>query len=238
MDRKVKVLLGESTFDFNLPLTRYLSKHGCDVWMQRKDLYSEIEEFLPDVIIVNAGLFNGDIVHFIDSYTNKSDKRIHIIVLMPYTNSRYKKIVTDAGAVYLELPCEFHKIYEEIMIKNNFTDDTLVTDKIKSFVRNFGVSTKLKGYEYICTAVYIEIYEKEQFRKLTKNVYPEIAERHNTNYYNVERCIRNCINVFMSDRENSDYIKRIVNVSEELKMTNSKFIKIIVQEFKRYYLRY
>lgn len=250
MYKKVKVIVAENTLDFNLHISRYLKNKDCDTYSLKRCnemnvLYSKIEDFQPNVVIFNAGMFKGDIIRFIQK-VHRAYEKIHFIVLMPYAKNTFNKRISETGAVCMTVPCELHKIYEEIMIKRIFDENLTPFQKIEYFIKNIGVSPKLKGFEYLCTAVYITLFENERFKCLTKDIYPEVALRHNSNYSNVERCIRNCIAVFMKNNINKNYIYKLITENyvhivknkdiTNFKMTNSKFIKLIAKEFATYHM--
>lgn len=64
--------------------------------------------------------------------------------------------------------------------------------KIIEFLMKNGIRPHLKGFKYIYEAVEILMYNDNL--KLTIDVYPEIAENHNTTWRRIERSIRHAIN--------------------------------------------
>ncbi|MDE5946690.1 MAG: sporulation initiation factor Spo0A C-terminal domain-containing protein, partial [Oscillospiraceae bacterium] len=78
------------------------------------------------------------------------------------------------------------------------------------------------------------------FKRITKDIYPEIALRYGSSSYNVERCIRNCMNVFMQNSKNKMRLDAISGnfgiCSNKSKITNSKFLKIIAEAFKLWHM--
>lgn len=72
--------------------------------------------------------------------------------------------------------------------------------KIVEFLMKNGVKPHLKGFKYIYNAIDILMYHDNL--KLTKDVYPEIAENFNTTWHRVEKAIRNAIHTSRGELKN------------------------------------
>ena len=66
-------------------------------------------------------------------------------------------------------------------------------EKIKYALRTLGVPQHLLGYEYLTTAIDLVIDDKSYAHEITRRLYPQIAELHNTTNSRVERTIRHAI---------------------------------------------
>lgn len=92
------------------------------------------------------------------------------------------------------------------------------------FLHKMEIPPHLKGYEYVKTAVQ-EIYKKPNIIfALTKELYPTIAEKHNTEGSRVERGIRHAV----VEQSNHDAIKSVLHINSE-SLTNSSFLAALTE---------
>jgi len=244
LNNKINVLVASTDLKLGIKIFSYLKVRNCNVrnlnhcFITEKFL-SKIEEFKPDILIYDAQLFTCDIV-WLTNKIKKIQNNICQIILMPRRDWRIEKLSISRNVSYLYIPYNFCDLYEKIVIQNSAVNRNSIPEMIHFFLKNLGVSEKLYGFEYICSAISIILFEHSKFTKLTRDIYPEIALRHGSNYSNVERCIRNCINVFMKNAENRKYFYYIAskygNFSKDFNVTNSKFLNILAITFKNYYM--
>ena len=64
---------------------------------------------------------------------------------------------------------------------------------ILNFLLENGIKAHLKGFTYLYDAIEILLNDKKRALKIVYNVYPMIAEKHNTTWSRVERCVRTAI---------------------------------------------
>lgn len=245
MDKRINVLIAEADFNYGIKLAKFLKIKNCNArnlhnCYNIKNLIDKIEKYKPDVLICNAQLFCCDILWFVEKI-NSIQNHIHLILLMPRKDHRIEALEKDDFITCVYMPYDLYKIYEEIVIKNNCIHKNNIMNKIQLFVRNMGINDNLDGFEYTCSAIYITLFENKGFESITTEVYPEIAIRHGSTYNNVERCIRNCIKLFMDNSENKNYFQHFTSkyrdfpyseISDDYKLTNAKFIEIMAETFR------
>lgn len=105
--------------------------------------------------------------------------------------------------------------------------------KITSIMHSVGIPAKVKGYSYIREAILLSI-ENTNSNKMTKDVYPKIAEKFNSTPSRVERAIRHALEI--SWNQNKESISSLifgksVRVTDK-KPTNSEFIASIADKLK------
>ena len=66
-------------------------------------------------------------------------------------------------------------------------------DIIAKSILEEGISIRLKGYSYIFDAINLALVQPDILKALTKELYPSIAVKNNSNSVAVERAIRNSI---------------------------------------------
>ena len=104
----------------------------------------------------------------------------------------------------------------------------LLEDDITNLLIELGISSGLKGYPYLITAVELCINNRDMLNNVTKNLYPEIARIHCVNGVKVEHAIRHAIQKAWSNGES--VIRKMVfgnTISIGIKPTNAAFIAAI-----------
>lgn len=131
---------------------------------------------------------------------------------------------------YLEfaLKRQPHQIEE----KNIINQENRLKRAIAEYIQYIGVPVHLKGYQYICSAIFLLATYPNDSSGITKVVYPTVAKIHKTTASRVERAMRNAIGI-ARDRswETFKYIFGCPFV--DYRPTNNEFLSLI----KEYFLR-
>lgn len=109
-------------------------------------------------------------------------------------------------------------------VKNVEQQDDSIKLRIIRILNEIGIPRNLRGCEYLRTA--IELAYKNNHISITRELYPRVAEKHNSTSKRVERAIRHAIEVTWS-RGNIEFINHYFaySVSAVKGMpTNSQFI--------------
>ena len=105
---------------------------------------------------------------------------------------------------------------------------------ITKILHELGIPSHIKGYQYIREGISI-LYEKpEVIGGITKELYPDIANKFNTTVSRVERAIRHAIEVSWN-RGNWDLMEEIFGHSVDIdkaKPTNSEFIVTVADKLR------
>ena len=124
--------------------------------------------------------------------------------------------------------------YEEEVGKNINIKYNNIQVSITKILHELGIPSHIKGYQYIREGISI-IYERpEVVGGITKELYPELAEKFNTTVSRVERAIRHAIEVSWN-RGSWDLMEEIFGHSVDIdkaKPTNSEFIVTIADKLK------
>lgn len=113
-----------------------------------------------------------------------------------------------------------------------------VTPENKKLIINvlnkFGVPASLAGYEYLKTGIEILLQEPCLIHRITKGLYPKIAEEYNTKGTCIERSIRHAVEVVF-DRNSPEYLEDYFGGCLSLdngKLTNSEFMDIVAEKVR------
>ena len=118
----------------------------------------------------------------------------------------------------------------EINKKNQENLEALVTNVI----HEIGVPAHIKGYQYLREAIMMVVQDIDVINQITKQLYPEIAEKYKTTPSRVERAIRHAIEVAWA-RGQADAVENIFGYTISAakgKPTNSEFIAMIADKLR------
>lgn len=114
--------------------------------------------------------------------------------------------------------------------KNEGNLEALVTNVI----HEVGVPAHIKGYQYLREAIMMVVNDIEVINQITKQLYPQIAQRYHTTPSRVERAIRHAIEVAWG-RGQTDTVESIFGYTVSAtkgKPTNSEFIAMIADKLR------
>ena len=123
---------------------------------------------------------------------------------------------------------------EKATIEN---EKTSLKKKITKIIHELGVPSNLKGYDYIREGIMLVYYDPTLSSKITKGLYPIIANKFTSNESRVERSMRHAIEVSWN-RGNWDMMEDIFGYSvsiDKAKPTNSEFIVTIADMLRLEY---
>jgi len=106
--------------------------------------------------------------------------------------------------------------------------------RITEVLHKIGVPPHIKGFQYIREAILMVYEDSNCLSKVTKIIYPGIAEKFDTTASRVERAIRNAIEIAIN-RGNPDYIQKYFGHSlsaKKNKLTNSEFIALVAEKLR------
>lgn len=112
--------------------------------------------------------------------------------------------------------------------------EKIVTDHI----HDMGIPAKIKGYQYLRTAIMMVIKDPSVIESITKILYPSIAIKFQDTPSRVERAIRHAITVAWS-RGNVELLNELFGYTvsaEKGKPTNSEFIALVADHIRITYL--
>ena len=118
----------------------------------------------------------------------------------------------------------------ELDKRNQENLEALVTNVI----HEIGVPAHIKGYQYLREAIMMVVQNIDIINQITKQLYPEIADKYHTTPSRVERAIRHAIEVAWA-RGKNDAVEGIFGYTISAakgKPTNSEFIAMIADKLR------
>lgn len=139
-------------------------------------------------------------------------------------NSARKIRNTNIDRIYNS--SEFDRIYQKL--------DEIISNRLNEI----GIPVRLKGYNFIITAVKEVLGNDGKLEAVTKVLYPDVARKHGSTPQRVEKAIRHAIEVaWMIDENNPIHkeFKYIMGAGKD-RPTNSEFIAKFTQDVRlKYY---
>lgn len=247
---KVRVFLIDDNVELINMIKEYFSSDNknIEVVMQAHDgeeglrlIKNNLTEF--DVIVLDLIMPRKDGVGVLEELNRLGiDKKV--IVLTSYNTGEMIRKVSELGVNYFilkpfelsELERRILELGEDVEIDNrsiNLYHHNLQIS-ITNILHELGVPSHIKGYQYIREGISI-IYERpDVIGGITKELYPEIADKFDTTTSRVERAIRHAIEVSWN-RGNWDLMEEIFGHSVDIdkaKPTNSEFIVTIADKLR------
>lgn len=169
-----------------------------------RDGLAAIKKHKPELIVTGMFLSHIDGLGVIEEVRAKRWPCKIILILDHLVNSTIKMAV-EAGVNYVVagaidddvLIRHIHSVLDENVHRIEIKEAKL--KKVRGIVKHIldasGFKASLKGYHYLIDAVVLCYDDDELMSSKTKILYPAIAKRNNVPSLNVERSIRNAINI-------------------------------------------
>lgn len=124
------------------------------------------------------------------------------------------------------LQCIDTRVFDGETVESEIID---LQKQITKIIHELGVPSNLKGYNYLREGILLVYFDPELSHKITKGLYPSIADKYESTVSRVERSMRHAIEVSWN-RGNWDMMEEIFGYSvsiDKSKPTNSEFIVTI-----------
>jgi len=195
-----------------------------------------------DVVILDLIMPNKDGIYVLEEMQKRGFKE-KVIVLTSYNASSVIKEVSNLGVSYFML-----KPFDNIELEKRILDLFKKSSEMKSIdfyhsniqvsitkmLHELGIPSHIKGYQYLREAIGIIFDRPETIGGITKELYPELADKFDTTVSRVERAIRHAIEVSWN-RGNIDLMEEIFGHSVDIdraKPTNSEFVVTIADKLR------
>lgn len=195
-----------------------------------------------DVILLDLVMPNKDGVYFLEEL-RKKDINKDIIVMTSFNADNVIRKIANFGIKYYMLkPFEMKDLENRINgLEEDTKGDNIESQNLKicltKLLHELGMPSHIKGYEYIREGIMLLYKDPSIIGGITKELYPEIAEKYNTSVSRVERAIRHAIEVSWN-RGNLDLMEEVFGHSvdyDKAKPTNSEFIVTVADKLKLEY---
>lgn len=220
--------------EVEIVLSAYDGEEGIALIESEKDNY--------DLIILDLIMPKKDGIYVLEEMKKRNINK-DVIIATSYNASEVIRQVSEFGVSYFILKpfelCDLEKRLLDVA-KRSFEDKNIdfkhddLQMSITKILHELGIPSHIKGYQYIREGISI-IYERpETIGGITKELYPELANKFDTTVSRVERAIRHAIEVSWN-RGNWNLMEEIFGHSVDIdkaKPTNSEFIVTIADKLR------
>jgi len=260
---RIKILIADDNKDFCDILYEYLSKQNdLEIVGVAKDGIEAIEVLAqtePDVMILDIIMPHLDGLGVLEKMNSLDIPKIpKVIILSAVGQDRITQKAINLGAdYYVVKPFDFEVFIKRIRQLMGNSDESFerrrslreysissldsnqkksisIEAEITNIIHEIGVPAHIKGYLYLRAAIGMVVENIEYLSAVTKELYPNIAEKFNTTPSRVERAIRHAIEVAWS-RGKIDTINRLFGYTVHNgkgKPTNSEFIAMVADKLR------
>lgn len=191
-----------------------------------------------DVVIMDLIIPKIDGIEILERLNSaKIDKKI--IITSSYKDDILISKCCDLGVDYYMLkPFNIEVLVKRIndiwkSSANFINAKNNIDSSISDLLHNLGIPSHIRGFKYIREGINI-LYNTSEITMITKDIYPQIAEKFDTTPSRVERAIRHAIEVSWI-RGDLALMEEIFGFSvscDKAKPTNSEFLSTIADKLK------
>ena len=227
-----------------------------------QEAYDKIVEFKPDIALIDIIMPHLDGLGVLEKlHSSNLEKKPMCIILSAVGQDKITQRAIELGAqYYIVKPFDISilikrikelKYYQPLQNRNHIVGREIKTqyidispenqknqENLEALVTNVihevGVPAHIKGYQYLREAIIMVVKDIDVINQITKQLYPEIAERYHTTPSRVERAIRHAIEVAWG-RGRQDVVENIFGYTVSAskgKPTNSEFIAMIADKLR------
>ena len=246
---KIRVLMIDDNQSLVEMVSEYFTNHNkIEVVLSCKDGEEGLDTIINksseyDIILLDLVMPKKDGLYVLDEL-NKRGIAKNIIVETSYNEPKVIRKVSEYGVNYYILK-PFDLIDLENRIIETFNSASASNKTINLYHSNLqisitkmlhelGMPSHIKGYQYIREGISMIYNDPSLIGGITKELYPELADKFDTTVSRVERAIRHAIEVSWN-RGNWDYMEEIFGHSVDIdkaKPTNSEFIVTVADKLR------
>ena len=171
----------------------------------------------------------------------------NIIVETSYNSPETIRKVSEFGVNYyilkpfdlFDLENRILEVFEQVDNKSLNLFNNNLEISITRILHELGMPSHIKGYQYIREGIMMVYSNPDLIGGITKELYPDIANKFDTTVSRVERAIRHAIEVSWN-RGNWDLMEEIFGHSVDIdkaKPTNSEFIVTIADKLRLEFMK-
>ncbi|SCJ21986.1 Stage 0 sporulation protein A [uncultured Clostridium sp.] len=163
-------------------------------------------------------------------YERTEDYLPKVVVTSMLPDGRFTQHLEALGCRLIEKrPFDVQKLADKILLLT-----MIPQERVSRIILQVGVPASIKGYQYLREAILLAMDERDISTLITTKIYPAVARKFNTTPGNVERSIRNAIEVAWK-KGNLEAIDSLFGYTIEEnrgKPTNSEFIAMVADKVR------
>ncbi|HHY47424.1 MAG TPA: sporulation transcription factor Spo0A [Firmicutes bacterium] len=251
---RTKVLIADDNVELCEALGEFIQQQPdmevAGVVYDGLEVVNAVESTNPDVLILDIVMPHLDGIGVLERLNGTNSlKKPRIIMLTAIGQEAITQKVIELGAeYYIMKPFDIDVLVTRIRqvagnghnqlqpprrekpVSSRKSVDAWVTESIHAM----GIPANIRGYQYVREAILMVMNDPDLLSKVTKELYPRIAQRFGTTPPRVERAIRHAIEIAWS-RGNIELLNNIFGHTvdhQRGKPTNSAFIARIADKLR------
>lgn len=230
---KIKVVIADDNKQLSNVLEKYLSSETdfevVGIAKNGTEVLELIREKKPDLLLLDIIMPELDGLGVLEKLKSMDIEPLKVIVLSTIGQDHVTQRAVRLGAdYYIVKPFDMSVLVKRI--RQLFNGDDFYIDmeeRISEELIKMGIHANLKGYIYLRDAIKIVYMEKGTRPSITKDIYPAIAKKYDTEPHLVKSAIEHAIEVALSRSEGN--INKLFDKSNS---TNGEFISMIVEDLR------
>lgn len=185
-----------------------------------------ILETKPDVVLLDLVMPMCDGITVMERasamYEPNETKPEYIVISAAGREEIVNEVLSRGASYFFLKPFDGDALIKRIKILHDSRrlEGNGENDRIFRLLRKLGVMQNMTGFKFLQDAIAYVVEHKDEIYSITKDVYPAVAEKHQTSAANVERNIRYVIENTWSNA--NTFLKNFFDSNK--KPTNSRFI--------------
>lgn len=201
---------------------------------------------IPDIVILDFPSIGMKVVELIHKLRKEFPGKLNFIMLINPEELQKSSSMIDLKIQIVLKPVQLDGLHQKIMEMYNApeqccppTQEAGVDETLSTIFYLIGIPAHIKGYRYLREAVKIVLNSSYVINKVTRVLYPGVAELFQTSPNRVERGIRHAIEVAWESSQVETIKDKQGNsiFSIDKKPTNKEFIALLTNIFNLYHLR-
>ena len=259
----MKVLVCDDNRNFTNIVSNFLSSQSdmevVDVALNGKDALDKIIKYQPDVVLLDLIMPELDGLGVMERLVESKIEKMPKIVLQSAISQEFAiKEALELGAYCFmlkpyELPVLADRIrtaygdssiastnfittsYDSNYLNVGKTNEILDTEiEVTNLMHKVGIPANISGHQFLREAILMVIEDRGLITGITKELYPNVADKYKTTAAKVERSIRHAIEVCWL-RGRVDVLENTFGYTinpERGKPTNSEFIAMVADKIR------
>ena len=244
---KIRVLMIDDNESLVEMVREYFSNHNkIEVVLSCKDGEEGLKSIIEkgdeyDVVLLDLVMPKKDGLYVLEEL-NKRGIEKQIIVETSYNEPKVIRKVSEYGVGYYilkpfdltDLESRILEMFNSMPSKSINLYHSNLQISITKMLHELGMPSHIKGYQYIREGISMIYNDPSLIGGITKELYPELADKFDTTVSRVERAIRHAIEVSWN-RGNWDYMEELFGHSVDIdkaKPTNSEFIVTVADKLR------
>lgn len=246
MEKKIRVFMVDDNKNVVKEVKEYFGSHavidvvGCayDGEEALEKIRANYQDY--DLLVMDLIIPKMDGLSVLEQLKKEGIELKSIITTSMNSALIINKCMQIGVSYYMLKPYKVEALDNHIMsVIKSKNDHLIVSDKdlkqeITSLLHSLGIPSHIKGYSYIRDSIDLMYNNPSMIGAITKELYPEIADRYETTSSRVEGAIRHAIEVSWS-RGDYDLMESLFGHSvdyDRAKPTNSEFIATIADKLR------